>query len=469
MSDGYRRQVGPFSATMLIAGSMVGSGVFLVGADIVRTGRGAGFLMAAWALVTVLTVAAALSYGELAAAYPRAGGQYTYLREVYGPLPGFLYGWTAFTVIECGGLAAVGVGFGQYLGAFLPWVSDQRWLVGPLQVAGLRIGSLEVGPYALGLTTARAAGITLILAFTLLNAFGVRLGTRVQNLFTLAKLGSLAALIMLGLTLTPHVPPEPGPYLPADGSPALPFLTALLVVQTGCLFSAVGWEYVTNIAAEVVEPERTIPRALLVGTLLVCGLYLLVNALFLKILGPTGIATAKDDRVGSAALQALLGPTGGLMMAGAILVSMAGWMNGAVLSTARVYQTMAGDGLFFASAARLNGHGVPAASMGIQALWASLLALTGSYGQLLDFSIFAALLFYVVVVAAVFVSRWKHPELPRPYKVFAYPLLPAMFLVAGLAILGTLLRFKPAFTWPGLFIVALGIPVYFTTRRSIHV
>jgi APA family basic amino acid/polyamine antiporter len=260
----------------------------------------------------------------------------------------------------------------------------------------------------------------------------------------------------------------PGPFIPTDGSPALPFFTAILVVQTGCLFSAVGWEYITNIAAEVIAPERTIPRALLVGTLMVCGLYLLVNFLFLKILGPTGIATAPEDRVGSAALQALLGPAGGLVMAGAILVSMAGWVNGALLSTARIFQTMAEDGLFFAPAARLNAHGVPAASMTLQALWASLLALTGSYGQLLDYSIFAALLFYVVVVAAVFVSRWKNPELPRPYKVFGYPVLPGIFILAGLAILGTLLRYKPAFTWPGLLIVALGIPVYFITRRSTH-
>ena len=466
MSEGYRRQVGPFSATMLIAGSMVGSGVFLVAADIARTGRSAGFLMAAWALVTVLTVAAALSYGELAAAYPKAGGQYTYLREVYGPLPGFLYGWTAFTVIECGSLAAVSVGFGQYLGAFFPWVSDKHWLLGPLRLEGLRLGTLDVGPYDLGLTTARGAGIALILAFTFLNAFGVRLGSRVQNLFTITKLGSLAALVVLGLTLRPHTAPVPGPFIPTDGSAPLPFLTALLVVQTGCLFSAVGWEYITNIAGEVVEPERTVPRALLVGTLMVCGLYLLVNALFLKILGPTGIATAQEDRVGWAALQALLGPGGGLVMAGAILISMAGWVNGAVLSTARIFQTMAGDGLFFAPAARLNAHGVPAASMTIQALWASLLALTGSYGQLLDYSIFAALLFYLVVVAAVFVSRWKNPDLPRPYKVLGYPVLPAFFILVGLAILATLLRFKPAFTWPGLVIVALGVPVYFVTKAK---
>lgn len=466
MSDGYRRQVGPFSATMLIAGSMVGSGVFLVAADIVRTGRSAGFLMAAWALVTLLTVAAALSYGELAAAYPRAGGQYTYLKEVYGPLPGFLYGWTAFTVIECGGLAAVGVGFGQYLGAFFPWVSDKHWLFGPLHVEGLHLGAFDVGPYDLGLTTARGAGIALILAFTVVNAFGVRLGTLVQNLFTVTKLGSLAALVLLGLALRRQTAPVPGPFLPLDGGTPMPFLTALLVVQTGCLFSAVGWEYVTNIAAEVVEPERTIPRALLVGTLMVCGLYLLVNALFLKILGPTGIATAPDDRVGSAALQALLGPTGGLVMAGAILISMAGWMNGAVLSTARVFQAMAADGLFLAPAARLNPHGVPAASMTLQALWASLLALTGSYGQLLDYSIFAALLFYVGVVAAVFVSRWKNPDLPRPYRVLGYPFLPGFFILVALAILGTLLRFKPAFTWPGLLIVALGVPVYFVSRKA---
>jgi APA family basic amino acid/polyamine antiporter len=228
----------------------------------------------------------------------------------------------------------------------------------------------------------------------------------------------------------------------------------------------VGWEYITNIAAEVVAPARTIPRALLIGVLLVCGLYLLVNGVYLKVLGPTAIATAPDDRVGSAALQALLGPVGGRLMAGAILVSMAGWMNGAVLSTSRVYQAMAEDGLFLKGAASLNARGVPAAAMAVQALWACLLALTGTFGQLLEYSIFAGLLWYVVVVATVLVARVRYPDLSRPYRVPLYPLLPLLYLAGGLAILAMLLVHRPAFTWPGLVIVACGVPVYFARRRA---
>ena len=461
---GYRRELGPFSATMIIAGSMIGSGVFFVAADIVRTGRSGGFLMAAWVLVAVLTLAAALSYGELAAAYPKAGGQYVYLREIYGPWAGFLYGWTAFLVIETGGFAAVAVGFGKYLGAFWPAVSDSRWLVGPLNIPALHVAGIDLGPYALGLTPTRLAGIALIALFTGANILGVRHGARIQNLFTVLKLGSLAALVLLGLALRPHAAPSQAPFLSPEKP--LPWFIALLTVQTGCLFSAVGWEYVTDIAAEVKAPEKTIPRALLVGTSLVLGLYLLVNALYLKLLGPTGIATAPEGRVGSAALEAILGSAGGLAMAGAILISMAGWMNGALLSTARVFQTMAGDGLFVEPAAKLNRHGVPAAALAVQGVWAALLATSGTYDQLLDYSIFAAVLFDIANVAAVFVSRWKDPDLPRPYKVFAYPLLPGFFLVAGLAILGTLLRFRPAFTWPGLVIALLGVPVYLWRRAS---
>lgn len=463
-ASGYCRQVGLFSAAMLVAGSMIGSGIFLVSAETVRTGRTWEFLLMAWLFAALLTVAGALSYGELAGIWPRAGGQYAYLREIYGPMAGFVYGWTAFLVIETGGIAAVAVGFGKYLGAFLPWASESRWVLGPFTLPALHWGPLTLGPYELGLNGARFAGIALILAFSVLNLYGVRLGTLVQNFFTVAKLGSLAALVLLGLLVFPRGPVDPGPF--KNPEPTLPFLTALLVAQTGCLFACVGWEYVTNIAAEVVEPGRTIPRALLLATVLVCGLYLLVNGIYLKALGPGGIALANDDRVGAAALEALVGPLGGLLMAGAILVSMAGWMNGTVLSTSRVFQAMAEDGLFLAPAARLNGHGVPGSSLGLQALWACLLATTGSYGQLLDYSLFAALLFYVANVAGVFVARWRFPLLPRPYRVWGHPVLPGFFLLGGVAVLGALLAYRPAFTWPGLLLALLGVPVYFWTRRG---
>jgi len=466
MTEGFRRHLGLFSAVMLIAGSMIGSGIFIVPADMVRTGTTGSFLLLGWGLTAILTIFAALSYGELAGLFPRAGGQYTYLREIYGPLTGFLYGWTFFAVIECGTIAAVAAGFGKYLGTFLPWVSDARWLLGPFKVSAFHLTpSIAVGPYDLGLTSARAAGIAMILFLSATNVFGIRLGARIQNIFTVAKIGSLAALILLGLVMAPRTAPAPGAFMPAEGTLLLPFLVALLVVQTGSMFSADAWNSVTFIAGEVKEPERTIPWALLIGTGMVCGLYLLANVAYLRVLGPTGIATAPGDRVGSLALTLLLGPLGGLVMAAAILVSMFGCENGLVLSGARVYHAMAKDGLFLAAAGRLNGRGVPAFALGIQALWASLLTLSGTYGQLLDYVVFAALLFYVLAVGGVIVLRIRRPDLDRPVKVFAYPLLPAVYLIGALAIMGALLIYRPAFTWPGLVLVAAGVPAYFLARR----
>ncbi|HJU82773.1 MAG TPA: amino acid permease [Holophagaceae bacterium] len=467
MAAEFKRTVGLFDATMLIAGSMIGSGVFIVGADIVRTGHSGGFLIAAWALTAVLTVLAALSYGELAGLFPHAGGQYTYLREIYGPMTGFLYGWTFFLVIGSGTIAAVAVGFGKYLGTFAPAVSESAWMAGPWTVPALKVGGIQVGPYPFGLTTARAAGIAVVAFLTYVNTRGVKLGTRVQNVFTVTKIGSLAALILLGLLLVPKVAPVPGPYVPPPAStPILPFVIALLVVQTGSLFSADAWNSVTFIAGEVKDPKRVIPLSLFIGTTLVCGLYILANAIYVKVLGPTGIATAPNDRVGSAALQAILGAGGGKVMAAAILVSMFGCINGLVLAYARVAQAMAADGLFISPAAKLNSAGVPGVALVLQAIWTAFLAMSGSYGQLLDYVIFAALLFYVLTVGGVILLRIRKPELERPVKVFAYPLLPALYLIGALAIMGALLLHKPDFTWPGLFIVLLGLPVYALTHRN---
>lgn len=469
MTEGYKREVGLFSAVMLIAGSMIGSGVYIVGADIVRNGHSGSFLVWAWVLTGLMTVLGALSYGELAGLFPRAGGQYAYLREIYGPLPGFLYGWTFFAVIECGTIAAVAVGFGKYLGAFLPWVSESRWLAGPFHVPALQLTrDIAVGPYDLGLTSARLAGIAMIVLLSAVNAYGVKLGARIQNLFTVAKIGSLAALILLGLFLQPGAAPDPGPYVPPEGGPALSWLTLLLVVQTGSLFSADAWNSITFIAGEVKEPKRTIPLSLFIGTTLVCGLYILAHVAYVKVLGPTAIATAPQDRVGSLALKALFGPPGELLMAGAILWSMFGCQNGLVLSGARVYQAMAADGLFVPKAATLSAQGVPAFSLGIQAAWASVLTLSGSYGQLLDYVMFAALLFYVLTVAGVIVLRLRRPDLQRPVKVPLYPLLPMLYLAGALAIMGVLLIHRPAFTWPGLAIVLLGLPAYALVKSRLR-
>lgn len=465
MAQGYRREVGLFSATMLIAGSMIGSGIFLVPGEMVRTGGTGAFLLLAWGLTAVLTLFAALSYGELAGMFPRAGGQYAYLREIYGPMTGFLYGWTFFAIIECGTIAAVAVAFSRYAGVFLPGFSESRWLVGPLHVPALPLaGGIIIGPYDLGLTPVRALGVGMILLLSAVNALGIKAGARIQNVFTLAKIGALAALVVLGLGVSPAQAPSPMAYLPKGEAALLPFLVALLVVQTGSLFSADAWNAVTFIAGEVKAPRRTIPLSLLLGTTLVCGLYVLANVAYLKVLGPTGIAGAPGDRVGSVALQALFGPAGGLVMAGAILVSTFGCQNGLIFSGARVYQTMAEDGLFLPRAAGLSTRGVPVFALCIQAAWASVLTLSGTYGQLLDFVMFAALLFYALTVGGVIVLRLRRPELERPVKVFAYPVLPLLYLVGALGIMVALLVHRPAFTWPGLAIVAIGIPVYAVIR-----
>jgi len=460
-ATGYRRHVGLFSATMLIAGSMIGSGVFIVAADMMRTGRSGGFLMAAWGLTAVLTLFAALSYGELAGMFPAAGGQYAYLRETYGPATGFLYGWTFFVVIECGTLAAVAVGFGKYLGNFFPAVTDAAWLGPHLDVPLLKVTSaISIGPYHLGLTPSRLSAIVVVLFLSVVNLYGIRLGTRIQNLFTLAKIGGLAALILCGLFLHPTVAPSQAPFVPTNGAAPLPFLTALLVVQTGSMFSADAWNSITFIAAEVKEPKRTIPYSLLIGTTLVCGLYVLANAIYVKVLGPAGVALAPEDRVASSALQALLGSGGGLIIAGSILVSTFGCLNGLVLSGARVYQSMAEDGLFFRRVAVLNDRGVPGFGLWIQALWTCLLTLTGTYGQLLDFVMLPTILFYVFVVGGIFLLRWKRPDLERPVRVWGYPFVPGLYILGALAIIVALFIYSPSYSWPGLALVALGWPVY---------
>jgi len=465
---GYRRHVGLFSAIMLIAGSMIGSGVFIVAADMVRTGHSGGFLLAAWGLTAVLTLFAALSYGELAGLFPRAGGQYTYLREIYGAGTGFLYGWTFFVVIECGTIAAVAVGFGKYLGSFFPAITDTAWIGPHLDVPLLRVTeAISVGPYHLGLTPSRLSGIAVVLLLSAVNLYGVKLGSRIQNLFTVTKIGGLAALILLGLLLKPPVAASQAPFLPNDGSPMLPFLTALLVVQTGSMFSADAWNSITFIAGEVKQPERTIPYSLLIGTTLVCGLYWLANLVYLKVLGPTGIAQASQDRVGSLALQTLLGSGGGLIMAGSILISMFGCLNGLVLSGARVYQRMAEDGLFYPRAATLNTHGVPAFGLWIQALWTCLLTLTGTYGQLLDFVMLPTIVFYIFTVGGVFLLRWRQPDLERPVRVWGYPMVPALYILGATAIVGALFLYRPSYSWPGLLLVALGWPVYLAVKPRV--
>jgi APA family basic amino acid/polyamine antiporter len=465
MTTGYRRELGPFSVASLVAGSMVGSGIFLVSAEIARLGGTGGFILAAWALASLITVLGALSYGELAAMFPEAGGPYVYLKEAYGPACGFLFGWAAFLVIDCGGIAAVAVGFGKYLGAVLPGVNDSRWLLGPLHLSPMSLGSIVIGPYDLGLTPARLAGLAVIALLTLANTFGVRLGARIQNAFTAVKVAALLALVVFGFALAPAQPASPSYTAPA-GTTLLPWLPALLVAQVGAMFAADGWYYVTYVAAEVKDPRRTLPVALVAGTSSILLLYFLANLVYLKVLGPAAMATAPEDRVGSLVLKAVLGPVGEKVMALGVLIAMFGYLNGAILTPARLYQAMAADRLFLGRAAALNRNAVPAVALAAQALWSGILTLTGSYDQLLDFVVFATLAFYGLCVAGLIVLRFRQPGLARSYRVPLYPLVPVAYLLGVAAILGALLAYRPSFTWPGLLLTLAGVPVYAWMKRK---
>jgi basic amino acid/polyamine antiporter, APA family len=441
-----------FDATTIIMGSMIGSGIFIVSADMARSLRSPGLLLLAWGVTAMMTVLAALSYGELSAAMPRAGGQYVFLREAFGPLFGFLYGWTLFLVIQTGTIAAVAVAFAKFLGLFVPWVSASRILL-PL-------------PLGFSLSSQRLTAIAVIALLTWVNCRGLREGALVQNIFTIAKTGGLLVLVAAGI----FRPANPAAFeanfstlFPGDLNVAV--LAVLGGALVGSLFSSDAWNNVTFTGSEVVNPKRNLPLSLLMGTLTVSLLYLATNYVYLRTLPLDAIASAPEDRVGTLAAQALMGSWGLTFVNLAILVSTFGCTNGLILAGARVYYAMARDGLFFRRVAEVSPKSrTPVFSLVIQAVWAALLALSGTYGNLLDYVIFAALLFYVLTVAGLFVLRRKRPDLERPYKAFGYPVLPAVYiLMAGLVMLD-LLWVKPAFTWPGLGIVLTGVPVYFIWR-----
>lgn len=452
----FVKGLGLLDSTMIVAGSMIGSGIFIVSADMARQVGSPGWLLLLWVLTGLLTICAALSYGELAAMMPRAGGQYRYLREAYGPVVGFLYGWTLFTVIQTGTIAAVAVAFAKFLGVLLPAVSASVPLValGPVQV-----------------TTQQAAAIAVIVTLSLVNLRGVQTAKLVQNIFTIAKIGALLGLILLGLALGGRdfaTFQSPDFWTPmVNGQPLGPWalLTALSVAMVGSLFSSDAWNNITFTAAEVKDPKRVIPLSLALGTGIVTALYLLANLAYMSGLSWEAIMHAPEDRVGTALALATLGKAGAALMAGAILISTFGCVNGLVMAGGRAFFAMAEDGLFFKSASQLNERGVPAWAIAIQAAWACLLTLSGSYGNLLDYVIFAALLFYVLTVASVFVFRRRLPDAPRPYKAWGYPLVPIFYLVTASLIMLALLAFKPNYTWPGLGLVLLGLPVYLVWRR----
>ena len=475
----FTRGLGLYDSTMVVVGSMIGSGIFIVSADIARNVGSAGWLLVAWLLAGMLTVVGALAYGELAAMMPRAGGQYVYLREAFSPLWGFLYGWTLFLVIQTGTIAAVAVGFARFLGVLLPWISDDRYLIGPAH--------LSAG-YALSLSTTQLVGVLLIALLTWTNTRGLEYGRIIQNVFTTAKTGAVIGLILVGLLLgwnqravsdtignmwTPRGVNDIVPGLSA--MTAFGLFVAICVSQTGALFSADAWNNITFTAGEVKDPRRNIPLSLALGTSTVIGLYLLANVAYLVTLTFAEIQHAPADRVATATLEAIFPGAGAAMMAVAIVISTFGCNNGLILAGARAYYAMARDGLFFRSAGRLNHAKVPAWGLGLQGIWAVLLVLprtynpaTRSYGNLysnlLDYVISAALIFYILTIAGLFRLRRTRPDIERPYRAFGYPILPAVYIAGAGTILLVLFVYRTATTWPGLIIVLLGVPVYFAWR-----
>ena len=475
----FHRGLGLYDSTMVVVGSMIGSGIFIVSADMSRTIGSPGWLLGAWLLTGLLTVVGALSYGELAAMMPRAGGQYVYLREAFSPLWGFLYGWTLFLVIQTGTIAAVAVGFARYFGALVPWIADDHYLVAPVHVST---------GYALSLSTTQGVGILMIALLTWTNTRGLHYGRWIQNVFTTAKAGALLGLILVGVLLGWNhtaVADNFGRLWAVRGADAIvPGLTAasafglfvaVCVAQTGSLFSADAWNNITFTAGEVKDPRRNIPLSLALGTLIVIGLYLLANVAYLVTLPFAQIQHAPGDRVATATLDAIFPGLGPTIMAVGIMISTFGCTNGLILAGARAYYAMARDGLFFRSAGRLNQAKVPAWGLVLEGVWAAFLVLprtydpaTHAYGNLysnlLDYVISAALIFYILTIAGVFRLRATRPEADRPYRAFGYPVLPALYIVGAAAILLVLFIYRPATTWPGLVIVLLGVPVYFAWR-----
>ncbi|HWC87999.1 MAG TPA: amino acid permease [Pirellulales bacterium] len=492
----FRQRLGLFDSTMLVAGSMIGSGIFIVSADIARTVGSSGWLMAVWGVTGLMTVIGALSYAELAAMMPQAGGQYVYLREAYGRLWGFLYGWAMFLVIQTGMIAAVAVAFAKFLGVFVPAlgtghviyrVADLHWhleLPLPWLAQPLVVFTRDEFTISAGQLVAAA----VVAALSLWNCFGIEQGKWLQNIFTVAKTIGLLMLIALGFSLAANheaiaanlrdlwsgihaTPATRAVQARFPGAGTFAPLMAAGAAMVGALFSADAWHNIAFTAGEIRNVRRTLPLSMVLGTLAVITLYLVVNLAYLTALPVTGdaqaatvmargIAHAREDRVATAVLELAAPNFGVSFMAAAIMISTFGCANGVILMGARLYYAMAADGLFFRAVGRLNARAVPAAGLVLQGAWASLLIFSGSYSELLDYVIFAALLFYFFTVLGLFVLRFKRPDAPRPYRALGYPLLPAAYMLLCGAILLDLLLVKPVFTWPGLLIVLTGIPVY---------
>lgn len=464
----FKPTLGLFDATMIVAGSMIGSGIFIVSADITRNVGSAGWLIMVWLITGFMTLTAALSYGELSAMFPKAGGQYVYLKESYNPLVGFLYGWSFFSVIQTGTIAAVGVAFCKFAGYFFPVLelTDANVL--------LTIGSLKI-------YTAQIVSILLIIFLTYINTRGIKGGKLIQTTFTMTKLLSLFGLIVFGFIMAKgdvwnanwqnawtmqKMTASADTSLAFDVNMITPLLGAAAVgaiaaSMVGSIFSSDAWNNVTFIAGEIKNPKKNIGFSLFLGTLIVTIIYVSTNLMYLSVLPLHEIAFAKSDRVAVAASNVIFGDVGTYVIALMIMISTFGCNNGLILAGARVYYTMAQDGLFFKKAGTLNKNAVPEWALWAQCIVASLLCLSGKYGDLLDMVSFIVVIFYVLTIAGIFILRKKMPDAERPYKAFGYPVLPALYMLMGIAFCGMLIIYKPNFTWPGLIITLIGIPLYY--------
>jgi APA family basic amino acid/polyamine antiporter len=471
--SGLVKSLGLFDSTTLVMGSMIGSGVFIVAADVSRQVKSPGLFFLTWIVSGLMTVIAAISYGELAGMMPQAGGQYIYLREAFGPLFGFLYGWTLFLVIQTGTVAAVVVAFGKFVGVFVPWVSAKTIL--------LNLGTLAVfgHPIAFTVSSQQLLAILVVFFLSVLNIFGLRVGSGVQNVFTVLKVAALLGVMALGIWWAfGHPVPDSsvqGFWQGAHWDMAT--LTVVSVALVGPLFSSDAWNNVTFTGSEVINPKRNLPLALFIGTATVCAIYFVCNWAYYRALPfygvshgglmGQGIQYAAEDRVATAAVQVMLGGRGAGLMAAAIMVSTFGCANGLILTGARVYYAMAKHGLFFSSVGKVHSkYHTPAISLLVQAVWAAILTLTGTYNELLDYVIFAVVLFYILTIAGIFRLRRTRPEAPRPYRAWGYPVLPLMYIGFASFVELALLTHKTLRSFAGLSIVALGIPVYYYWRRS---
>lgn len=465
-----KRQLKLWDAVMLVMGSMIGSGIFIVSSDMMRNLGSGYWLIAVWVITGIMTVAAAISYGELSSMFPKAGGQFTYITEIFGRMTGFLYGWGLFAVIQTGTIAAVAMAFGKFTAYLVPWLNDSEPI---FQNGGFKITWVQI------------LAIIVILLLTFINTKGVKNGKFLQNVFTASKILALLGIILFGFLLIKDSQwasnmsfgwnafqdfgNEVGNnLLPTNWKSisGMALLGGIAAAMVGSVFSSVAWENVTFVSGEIKNPEKNVVKSMVLGTSAVMVLYLMVNLVYLNALDRDGIAFADKNRPAVAASEVIFGNIGTVIMAVLVMISTFGCINGLVLAGSRVYQTMAKDGLFFKSAMENNRHDVPEKSLWMQGIWASVLALSGQYGDLLDMISFVIVLFYMITVFGVIYLRFKKPELERPYKTWLYPITPLLYLFIGTAFCILLMMYKPQYTWPGFILILIGLPVYWFINRK---